>query len=698
MKKFSLLIILVCFVISLSAEMQQATTRNAELDAHNHSAKVYEPTSRDVPNWEIGIDPVSLITNYYDYQPGSYNSISVRVQPDGGKYMIFHGRETAASTRRVYYAYVDAAGNLTNVATIGTDDVNEGYPGISIDPETQNPITAWHGNFDESNTDFEIVVSYDLYHLGSPGLWKTPFIVIDDATQSPNMPDDEFNWPYTFIGPSPVTGKRRVYVVATNFDNAPSGDPSENVMIAFADFDENDFNAQSELDWSYRTIPQMDAWHNEDPEWMRPNGATAVSNDGSIALFGYVITDGETSTTPDQMYCFVNDNYGEGDFEMHLGQAEFDIDNPQNQDGTYRFVDDQTGQPLQLYMAPTLCNHQNVMFTDNNSKVKFLGNMNMLVHPADWFPDLPMMYPKVYTFDLNTEEFTFQDLYITGANPNDNIPMLPWDLDEDGQVDEYDADGIVTWVDGWPVFHYDYDVAFHENRWQLTQNEDNDWMVAVWSEGLKSRLGNVPEPGYEDWAEFPEIAVAISNDGGENWSDAILMNAKTDDDNYVPEFDGMIPCYVYTGDVIQDLGDGWGRVDLMFLDDNSYGSSIQGYGENLGGTMIYTAIDIEFGNPNNTEPNTIPAIVELKQNYPNPFNPSTTISYNLKEAAEVELEIFNVKGQKVRTLVQEHQNAGEHQVTWQGKDDNFRNVSSGVYFYKMKSGNLTTTKKMILLK
>ena len=88
----------------------------------------------------------------------------------------------------------------------------------------------------------------------------------------------------------------------------------------------------------------------------------------------------------------------------------------------------------------------------------------------------------------------------------------------------------------------------------------------------------------------------------------------------------------------------------------------------------------------------------LQQNYPNPFNPETTISYQLPENSKVELIIYNIKGQKVKTLVNEVLPAGEHSIIWDGKDNNGKHVVSGIYFYKMKTGNHEETKKMILLK
>ncbi len=95
---------------------------------------------------------------------------------------------------------------------------------------------------------------------------------------------------------------------------------------------------------------------------------------------------------------------------------------------------------------------------------------------------------------------------------------------------------------------------------------------------------------------------------------------------------------------------------------------------------------------------TLPETYRLSQNYPNPFNPSTSIYYNLATNSRVELSVYNALGQKVRTLVDESQQAGSHSVLWDGKDDGGSNVASGVYLYKLTAGDYTASRKMILMK
>ncbi len=94
----------------------------------------------------------------------------------------------------------------------------------------------------------------------------------------------------------------------------------------------------------------------------------------------------------------------------------------------------------------------------------------------------------------------------------------------------------------------------------------------------------------------------------------------------------------------------------------------------------------------------LPEAFALSQNYPNPFNPETVIKYALPEDCQVELTVYNILGQKVKTLVDEHQSAGYRMVHWNGWDDEGNETPSGLYFYKIQTPKYSETKKMILLR
>ncbi|NNG26500.1 MAG: T9SS type A sorting domain-containing protein, partial [Ignavibacteriaceae bacterium] len=83
----------------------------------------------------------------------------------------------------------------------------------------------------------------------------------------------------------------------------------------------------------------------------------------------------------------------------------------------------------------------------------------------------------------------------------------------------------------------------------------------------------------------------------------------------------------------------------------------------------------------------------LKQNYPNPFNPTTIISFSISNSEFTQLKVYNVLGNEVQTLINENKQAGNHQIEFSAE-----NLSNGIYFYRLISGNFSETKKMILLK
>jgi flagellar hook assembly protein FlgD len=94
-----------------------------------------------------------------------------------------------------------------------------------------------------------------------------------------------------------------------------------------------------------------------------------------------------------------------------------------------------------------------------------------------------------------------------------------------------------------------------------------------------------------------------------------------------------------------------------------------------------------------------PTSFGLNQNYPNPFNPSTTISYQVPEdGLNVKIEIYNIVGQLVRTLVDAPQRAGEYKVVWDGRNNQAQHVSSGIYLFRMASKDFVSVKKMLFVK
>ena len=94
----------------------------------------------------------------------------------------------------------------------------------------------------------------------------------------------------------------------------------------------------------------------------------------------------------------------------------------------------------------------------------------------------------------------------------------------------------------------------------------------------------------------------------------------------------------------------------------------------------------------------LPTEFALHNNYPNPFNPVTNITYDIASATDVTLEIYNVMGQRVRTLAQGSHEPGRYRVMWNATNDYGQSLSSGMYIYRIQAGDFVSVKKLILMK
>ena len=592
---FSLLLISLCLI---AEDFQQPAYQAKEIPCR---ASRSINSTRETPEVDFVTAPVDLFETYYDYMPGSYNCNPIILQPEttstgmpaGGLYVAFHATQSASATaqRRVYFAYINDEGNLQTISTITDNNVREGYSGIDVDPGTGDPIAAWHNVVETDNT-YDCSMSYDIYHIiGGPGAWATSFIAIDNPEDSQpytGHDDDEFIWPKVKIGPSPIEGKRRVYIYGDNYTSNSSGVANYNMLVGNADFDGNDLLAQTPLDFEYFTFPDLDYLHYNDVA--RAIKDIAVSDDGQIAFVGWY---GKT------FFVEYSDDFGET-FTYMEKETSYDLLNPQNEDGTYYFENESTGEPEYIFAYPSSDGgHFNAFFSGDNSRIVAMSafGINSYSNFDEGIYMPAMFYPKIYNYTISNGQLDVDviDLYIEGADPNDDQPMIPWDLDEDGIVDTFTEDGNVGLISSVPSFFYNgdaQDAFFHESNFKLSVN--GNWMVAVWQDAENVYHNYYEEPGYEDWADSPEIAIATSTDGGVHWSQPAFINAKVGDANYHSELNGMIPEYVYPADKLEIIDDTHAKLHLFFLDDHSYGSYTQGHGSNIGGMLQYAAVSVEM--------------------------------------------------------------------------------------------------------
>jgi len=237
-----------------------------------------------------------------------------------------------------------------------------------------------------------------------------------------------------------------------------------------------------------------------------------------------------------------------------------------------------------------------------------------------------------------------------------------------------------------------------------------------------------------------DLAYAYSNNGGKDWSTNHILDSSTVFHEMAcdlwtkrsPGYSYVNVCY-FKGRYVQPFPHGhifYGRVSSTnptywgWLHEKSYywptqsedgrkicqGTYAQGncaimwagkeppddpFGDNFQNLLFnawFTDVEEEM-----TEEE-VPAEFSLSSNYPNPFNPETRISYFIPQSCHVRLEIFNILGQKIRTLVDENQPVGRKEVTWDGRDYQGEQIASGVYLYRLRAGDFRESKKMVLMR
>ncbi|MCK4653584.1 MAG: lamin tail domain-containing protein, partial [Candidatus Cloacimonetes bacterium] len=229
-----------------------------------------------------------------------------------------------------------------------------------------------------------------------------------------------------------------------------------------------------------------------------------------------------------------------------------------------------------------------------------------------------------------------------------------------------------------------------------------------------------PQGDYDDWIEIYNADIYPVDIGGMYITDDLSDPAKWKIPDTQPDSTTIQPGEFLLLWADEDIEDGVLHLDIKL---SVNGEEIGLYTDDLTSiidSIVFEeqAIDISFGrqpdgsnnwcqmNPTPGYSNNLILSEDFifnsplldVMNYPNPFNPETTIYYQLPEDSPVEISIYNLKGQKVKTLISDQLSAGEHSVAWNGNDDFGEPVSSGIYFYRIKNSSCEIVKKMVLMK
>ena len=730
------------------------------LSTKDNSTKPLINDSRFVPTYSFAIEPVEIITNYYDYFPGSYTVNPIqRVQAQGidGHWLLYHIKTSSSANRRVYKTFIDNTGTVVNTAAFGQYAHNEGYPGMDLS-EGGRPLLAYHIDLDDNeDTPLEVGFGYDTVEYGSIGSNSDLYTAIDnpiDIDVNGNIVStNQFIWPSVQVGASPTAGLQRVYVLAKNAEQNGGG-ICENIVMYYQDFTEDEleegtFNGGT--GWESTSIPELNEWSISQGEWRRPY-MSFVEYEGTLYYIGYHdsgVTSEVGSAPIDEgtITVFICENYGEGEWQRYSTFGFFDMINPPA-------IDPSTGELLvpakYLFddvtddMLTNRINYSGHFTTgiDSKGRIHFPAFYDIVTNDGHYYPNYFTV--KSITFDTNTMDWTLAEVYPQQKNgsdpfiPNDPMDITQydstnlyprnavwqwWDEDGDGAYEQVFDDGTYDGIDDgvtsdseywgkpnpktiWPYMYWDKEVEammFNLHAAHITNANEQGMMAMIWQDSEKARLANVDPDSYPEYAPYqnmPELVISVSADNGDHWSEPIYINGI---DN--PEMDGQIPEFPYLGTEVDYIGDDGngnhiGRIHIMYYADNSFGSNVQGIGTDTGGSMEYMALDVVFVDApvDNADNNVAPSVAMLNQNYPNPFNPTTTINYNVARTGDVKLNVYNVKGQLVKSLVNDNQNVGSHSVVWNGNDNAGNTAASGVYFYKLENAGRSEMKKMVLMK
>ena len=247
---------------------------------------------------------------------------------------------------------------------------------------------------------------------------------------------------------------------------------------------------------------------------------------------------------------------------------------------------------------------------------------------------------------------------------------------------------------------------------------NSDWLFK-WGNNTVMLVDEVTVNSSGNSVSAMEVESAVLNDdttSAEQYEGVLvrLSNAELISVNsYDVTFDdGSGPCLV-DGDFMVDGDQDENPVFYINSDDDylvAFGDTIRpgDIVNNIQGVFTYSfgtfKISVRDGNDwgttvgINPDHETLPLSYQLKQNFPNPFNPETKIYFEIPKAHDVSIVIYNMLGQKVRTLVNDNFKAGQHVVNWNGTNDHGVRMSTGVYFYRIKAGDFIASKKMLMLK
>jgi hypothetical protein len=219
----------------------------------------------------------------------------------------------------------------------------------------------------------------------------------------------------------------------------------------------------------------------------------------------------------------------------------------------------------------------------------------------------------------------------------------------------------------------------------LHDNAPEDWVLMTGTSDNMMAMLNIQLNG-EDYQWTPEHAVGVFDENNICRAHGIWQEADVLEQGFwyftiVGNNNGTELSLRIIGDNGAELT---GNESITFIADEIIGNPLE--------PVVFTF------NATNENENDVVTVNSLGQNYPNPFNPVTSINFSLAENDNVEINVYNLRGEKVKVLIREHRDAGSYSVIWDGTDDQEINVASGIYFYSIKTSQYAASRKMVMIK
>jgi len=618
--------------------------------------------NRTPPAYNFTRTPIPLMTSYYDYMIGSYNSLPLQVIPQsagGGYFMTYHAQRAVTGLRRVFYSYLDANCNVFNNVETSQYTVREGYPTLAVDPASGKPMYAWHANMDDDEAYYEVVFTSDAFIAGISGLFNDPQIIVDNpititAPDGYITTDNEFIWPSAVIGPSPIAGKHRVYVLSKNVITHSEG-PSENVYLRFADFTADDIEGGIPLLWNTDnfTIPELDQWNVNDI-WRRPFYALTCDSMGNLYYCGYHFAYDPATETDIQeadLDIFKCPNYGQGTWSRVSSFSYLPSWNPpaapNNPAG---YFTNENGTPYtdsELHWVIMNSSHMNAAM-DSEGRIHIPAIWGLENADGVYYPNLQVV--KEFVFDPDApanHQFTIKEVYpqVRYDNIHDEY-FQPWDTEAPWSiVDGWDenASGEYTpqMATIWPFGHWDSSahtdmMMFHYNNIKITEANDHGMMAMVWLDSQRAHWFNADNDStYAAYAQSPEIYISVSPYDGLYWSEPIVLNSID-----TPQLNGIRPQWVYPADKVVFVGQSGsqkiGKLGIMFY--NSYDWYCNSITPpvpvtNPGGQVMFMELQITFPGCPDSPPEQVATPVPSHPSgfYPAPIDVSLTCATPLAQ-------------------------------------------------------------------